>query len=222
MKITTWIALTCLVTPLVPFTCVQAQTAALPADVNAQTLTRLPQLTREDLSPEGQAVYDEIVGDGPVPTTGPVSASLYSPKLAVLWNELNQYLRNDSVVGRKYFEIAATIAAAEIGQHYEYASHEPAALQFGISQAAIETIRYNREPVGLPADEDLIIRLFRQIMRDHRVEPALFADAVAMFGRQGVVELITIMGDYIMVGMVLTAIDQQVPEGRVSMLPATK
>ena len=53
---------------------------ALPPDVNPVTLTRLPQLTRADLDDEGKAIYDKIVGDGPVPTTGPVSMSLYSPR----------------------------------------------------------------------------------------------------------------------------------------------
>ena len=146
--------------------------------------------------------------------------SLYSPKIAAIWNELNQYLRNDSVIERKYFELAATAAAAEIEQHYEYASHEAGALQYGISQAAVEAVRYNRPLEGLPAEEELIIRLARQIMRDHQVDSTLYAQAIEMFGKQGLVELVTIMGDYVMVGMVLTTIDQQVPEGRVSLLPA--
>ena len=57
----------------------QNAAAPLPPDVNPVTLTRLPQLTRADLDDEGKAIYDKIVGDGPVPTTGPVSMSLYSP-----------------------------------------------------------------------------------------------------------------------------------------------
>ena len=68
-------------------------TPALPPDVNPVTLTRLPQLTRADLNEEGKAIYDKIVGDGPVPTTGPVSMSLYSPKVALAFNELNGFLR---------------------------------------------------------------------------------------------------------------------------------
>ena len=57
----------------------QPNAATLPPDVNPVTLTRLPQLTRADLDDEGKAIYDKIVRDGPVPTTGPVSMSLYSP-----------------------------------------------------------------------------------------------------------------------------------------------
>ena len=214
-----WLALVCVCSQLVGFAVVQAQTDNLPDDVNAVTLTRMPQLTRDDLSEEGRAVYDKVVGDRPVPTTGPVSVSLYSPKIAEVWNELNNYLRNDSVIGRGYFELAVLVAAAEIQQQYEYSGHEGAALDFGITQAAVDTVKFDREVMDLPAAESLIIRLGRQLMREHRLDSATFAEAVDMFGRQGVVELITTMGDYVMVGLVLTAIDQHLPEGRAALLP---
>jgi 4-carboxymuconolactone decarboxylase len=211
------LAAICLLTGI--FSCAQAQTRALPDDVNAVTLTRMPQLTRVDLDAEGKAAWDKIVGNRPAPTTGPVSVSLYSPKIAVLWDELNQYLRNDGVIERKYFELAVLVAAAHIEQQYEYSGHEPAALEFGVSQAAADIIKFDREPENLSAEETLIIRLGRQLLREHKLDSALFAEAVDLFGRQGVVELITTMGDYIMVGLVLTAIDQHLPEGRPALLP---
>jgi hypothetical protein len=37
---------------------------------------------------------------------------------------LNQYLRT-TVVGAKYFELSALIAARQIDQHYEWSGHEP-------------------------------------------------------------------------------------------------
>src|SRR5687768_16785136 len=71
----------------------QPTAAPLPPDIDPVTLTRLPQLTRADLDDEGKAIFDKIVGDGPVPTTGPVSMSLYSPKVALAFSDLNGYLR---------------------------------------------------------------------------------------------------------------------------------
>jgi 4-carboxymuconolactone decarboxylase len=207
-------------TLLFAFSGAQAQTHDdLPGDIDPESLTRLPALSRGDLDAQGQAVYDRVVGDGPKPTTGPGGVQLYSPKLAELWTALNQYLRNDSVIERRYFEVAATLAAWEIEQQYEYSAHEPAIVRFGGSQAVVDTIRYDREPVGLPAEETLIIRLGRQLMREHKVDSALFAEAVEMFGKQGVVELVTTMGDYVMVGMVLTTIDQHLPADRPALLP---
>ena len=197
----------------------QNAAAALPPDVNPVTLTRLPQLTRPDLDDEGKAIYDKIVGDGPVPTTGPVSMSLYSPKVALAFNDLNGFLRYNGDLSPRHTEVAICVAAWEIEQQYEYSAHEPAALRYGAPQAVIDTIKFNREPVGLSPEETVIIKVGRQIMREHKLDSDLYAEAVRLFGRKGLVEMVTVMGDYVMVGMVMTAIDQQVPAERAELLP---
>jgi hypothetical protein len=193
--------------------------ASLPPDINPVTLTRLPQLTRNDLDDEGKAIYDKIVGDGPVPTTGPVSMSLYSPKIALAFSELNGFLRYNGDLSPRHTEVAICVAAWEIEQQYEYSAHEPAALRFGAPQAVIDTIKYDREPVGLSPEETVIIKVGRQLMREHKLDSDLYAEAVRLFGRKGLVELVTVMGDYVMVGMVLTAIDQHLPPNRPALLP---
>jgi 4-carboxymuconolactone decarboxylase len=191
----------------------------LPPDVNPVSLSRLPPLTREDLDAEGKAVYDNIVGDGPAPKTGPVALSLYSPKIAQVFSDLNGYLRYNGDLSPRHTEVAIVAATWEIQQQYEYSAHEPAALRFGAPQEVIDTIKYNREPMGLSPEETTIIKLCRAIMRDHKVSSELYAEAVEHFGRKGLVELVTVMGDYVMVGMVMTAIDQHLPETRPALLP---
>jgi len=197
----------------------QNTAATLPPDVNPVTLTRLPQLTRADLDEEGKAIYDKIVGDGPVPTTGPVSMSLYSPKVALAFNDLNGFLRYNGDLSPRHTEVAICVAAWEIEQQYEYSAHEPAALRYGAPQAVIDTIKFDREPVGLSPEETVIIKVGRQIMREHKLDSELYAEAVRLFGRKGLVEMVTVMGDYVMVGMVLTAIDQHLPPSRPALLP---
>jgi 4-carboxymuconolactone decarboxylase len=191
----------------------------LPPDVNPVSLSRLPPLKREDLDAEGKAVYDRIVGAGPAPATGPVALSLYSPKIAQAFSDLNGYLRYNGVLSPRHTEVAILVATWEIEQQYEYSAHEPAALRHGAPQAVIDTIKYDRAPVGLSPEETLIIRLGRAILRDHAVDPALYAAVERTFGRRGVVELVTVMGDYVMVGMVMTAIDQHLPADRPAVLP---
>jgi len=197
----------------------QEKTQKLPPDINPISLTRLPPLTRDELNDEGKAIYDKIVGTGPAPTTGPVALSLYSPKIALVFNDLNGFLRYNGDLSPRHTEVAIVAATWEIQQQYEYSAHEPAALRFGAPQAVIDTIKFNREPVGLSPEETTIIKLCRAIMRDHKVSSELYAEAVKLFGRKGLVELVTVMGDYVMVGMVMTAIDQHLPENRPALLP---
>jgi alkylhydroperoxidase family enzyme len=197
----------------------QEKKQPLPPDVNPVSLTRLPPLTRNDLNDEGKAVYDKIVGNGPAPTTGPVALSLYSPKIAQVFNDLNGYLRYNGDLSPRHTEVAIVAATWEIQQQFEYSAHEPAALRYGAPQAVIDTIKFNKEPVGLSPEETNIIKLCRAIMRDHNVSSELYAESVKLFGRKGLVELVTVMGDYVMVGMVMTAIDQHLPENRPALLP---
>lgn len=193
--------------------------AALPPDIHPESLSRLPLLSRDDLDDEGKAAYDDIVGDRPAPRTGPVPTSLYSARIARNWDDLNGFLRYNGSLSPRHTEVAICVAAWEIEQQYEYSAHEPAALRYGAPQAVIDTIKYDREPVGLSPEETIIIRLGRQLMREHRVDSDIYAEAVRLFGEKGVVELVTVMGDYVMVGMVLTTIDQHLPPERPALLP---
>jgi 4-carboxymuconolactone decarboxylase len=195
------------------------QSAALPADIDPESYSRLPALSRDELDAEGQRVYDLVVGDGPRPLTGPAAVSMYSPKVAEAFHILNQYLRNDGVVPQRYYEVAILHAAWEFEQAYEWSAHESAARRIGVPDAVIDTIKYDREPAGLEKRDELIIRFGRALFRNHEVDAELYAEFVGEFGQQGMVELATVMGDYVMAGLVLTAVDQHLPPGRTDTLP---
>lgn len=198
----------------------QSQSGAqLPPDIDPESLSRLPALTRDQLDEEGQRAYDRVVGDGPRPLTGPAAVSMYSPKVAEAFHLLNQYLRNDGVLAPRDYEVAILQAAWEFEQAYEWSAHEAAARRFGVPDATIDAIKFDRELEGLEPKDALIIRFARALLREHNVDSDLYAEIVGEFGRQGMVELATIMGDYVMVGFVLTAADQHLPPGREDTLP---
>jgi len=194
--------------------------SATPADIHPESLSRLPPLARGDLDAEGQRVWDYLVGaNGTMPKTGPAPVTIYSPKAAEPIQALNQYLRR-SVVGPRFFELSALVASREFDQQYEWSGHEPAAVRAGLEQSIIDVVKYNRDVSGLPEKEATVIRLGRALFRDHKVTSELWAKAVDQFGRQGAIEVTTIMADYAMVGFLLTAVDQQLPADRKPLLPA--
>jgi 4-carboxymuconolactone decarboxylase len=89
----------------------------------------------------------------------------------------------------------------------------------GLDQAVIDAVKFNRDVAGLPEKEAAVIRLGRALFRDHKVSPELWAKTVEFFGPQGAVEIVATMGDYAMVGFMLTAVDQQLPPDRKPLLP---
>ena len=201
------------------------QTPATPPDIDPNSLSRFPIVQRSEMKTDAdRAAYDYVVGTEPrtAPLRGPGGLSLHSPGSAEAIERLNRYLRNDSVIGRRLFELCAIIGAWEIQQQYEWSGHEPAALQFGVSQKAIDTIKFNRPIEGLPEDETVVIQMGRQILRDHRLDSELYTRAVKLFGRQGTLELSITMGDYVLAGIMLITADHQLPPNRPALLPVRK
>jgi 4-carboxymuconolactone decarboxylase len=198
----------------------QAPARQLPPDVNPVSLSRLPPVQREALDAEGKRIYDVLAGGvGKTLTlTGPGAVTMISPKVAEPVQMLNQYLRTTEI-GPHYFELSALVGIREIDQQYEWSGHEPAALRAGVEQSVIDVIKYNKDLAGVAEKDATVIRLGRALMRDHKVSPELWAQTVKLFGQKGAFEVVTVMADYVMAGIMLTAVDQQLPANRPALLP---
>ena len=73
----------------------------LPADVRADTLSRLPLVNPADLDDYGKQVYDRVVGlNNTGPIYGPAAFSMHMPRVADGMDLINQYLRYDSGIWR--------------------------------------------------------------------------------------------------------------------------
>lgn len=192
---------------------VAAAQRALPPDIDPVTLSRLPPITPADLDAEGQRLLAESPNFRPAP--GPSHVTIYSPSS----RNLGIPMGNGSFVGARNFQLATLIVAREIDQQFEWTNHEPAGLQVGLEQDVIDVVKYDRDVTGLAPADATFITFGRTLLREHRVSSDLWADMVEHFGKQGTVTLMTIMGEYLKVGIMLNAVDQHLPEGREALLP---
>ena len=193
----------------------------LPADIDPQSMSRLPLILKDSLDAEGRRIFEAINGtEGDTPRLGPPANTMYSLAVSEPYDRLNQALRNDNVIGRPFFEISALVAARDFNQQYEWSGHEPGAQRAGVDQKVIDVIKYDRPVTGLPEKEATAIEFGRAMLRGNRqVPPELFAKMVELFGRRGTMEIAMVVGDYAMTAMVLNAVDQHVPAGRAPLLP---
>ncbi len=227
MRILIWIALLIAVVAATSGqsgkgTSAPARSATLPADVYPDSLNRLPVVKREQMDENGKQVYDHVAGGaGKIASpTGPASIELYSPGAAEPLRRLNEYLRRQgNLLGNPLTELAILVAAREGDSQYVWSAHEPAALKAGIGQPVIDVVKYNKDVSGVGEKETVVIRLGRQLLREHKLDSGTFAKAVELFGKQGTVELVTLMGDYTLNGMLLDALDQHLPADRKPLLP---
>jgi 4-carboxymuconolactone decarboxylase len=193
----------------------------LPADIDTQSLSRLPLIRKDSLDEEGRRMFEAINGkNGNTPRLGPPASSMYSLAAAEPYDRLNQLLRSANVIGPQFFEISTLVPAREFNQQYEWTAHELGARRAGVAQEVIDVIKQDRPTSGLPEKEATAIDFGRALLRGNRqVPPELFAKMVSLFGQRGAIEITMVMGDYAMTAMLLNAVNQQLPPERERLLP---
>ena len=92
---------------------------------------------------------------------------------------------------------------------FEWAAHEPAAIDEGLDPEIIDVVRNNKPADGLPETERLVIEFGRQLFRERRVDKDKFAAARSLFGDKGVLEFVVLMTHYSATALVLAAFDMQ-------------
>ncbi len=194
----------------------------LPDDVHPESLSRVPLVQREEMDEDGKRVYDTLMG--PQTRTlaglqGPYGIWLHSPLLAEKLLAASQHLRYQTDLDRRLIELATLVVARELDNQFEWTAHEPAALRDGLEPHIIDIVKYRREPMGLGERETVIIRMGRELFRQKKVSSGTYAEAVRLFGVQGVVNLSALMAHYTMIGMMLNTFDQQLHAGWEPLLP---
>ena len=188
----------------------------LPRDIHPDTGNRFPVIKREALNDAGKKLYDARgVTDG----FGPGAIRLYSPPVAETMTTVNDYLRRKSGLEPRLVELAILVTAREMDCAYVWTAHEPPALKAGLSQQIIDVVKYRRPVTTLGETEAVIVQLGRDSITTHKVGSDTFARAVKRFGHEGVVNILSLMGDYAATTILLNAADQHVRPRDKSLLP---
>lgn len=194
----------------------QASGGTRPKDIHPDTGNRFPAIKREALNEAGKKIYDSR---GVADAFGPGGIRLYSPPVAESMTVINDYLRRKSGLDPRLVELAILVTAREMDSEYVWTAHEPAAQKAGVAQGIIDTVKYRRPLTTLGEREAVIVQLGRDSISRHKVGSDTFARAVKLFGNQGVVNIVSLMGDYAATTMLLNVSDQHVRPRDTSLLP---
>ena len=178
-------------------------------------MARLPVATRESV-PEGQRqIFDEMVkGLGSVPRYGPGSVLIHVPKAHQWATLLNHYLRDESSLPKKIQELAMLVTARELDCQHIWNAHAASGRKSGVRSEIVDALRDRKELPGLAADEAAVVHYGREFFRTHRVSRGAFQAALEQFGRQGVVELALVMGNYSLLAVLTNSFDTDLPPDR--------
>ncbi len=173
-------------------------------------MSRLPDLEPAALSPEARVVYDDIAQDH-VRVRGPWQIELRVPEVAHHYHGLYRALCVNPKVGKRLFELMVIVVARHFTAQFEWYAHERGALANGIAPAVVDAIRHRRIPIFEHADEQLVYELTRELLETHRLDTKTYERALAAFGEEHLVELITGAGTYASIAMQLNAFDVTPP-----------
>jgi len=182
---------------------------------------RLPAIAEDRLTAEQRSLMSAIASGprGTFKMSGPFFCYLHAPAFGELAQKLGAYCRFGTSIAPRLTEFAILATAHMWKAHYEWAAHEPEALKEGVEPRVIEVIKHRKPTAGLDETDATVIELGRQIFRDHKVTPEIFAKAKALFGPNKLVELVMLMGNYASTAALLTAVDMQLHPGQKPLLP---
>jgi len=194
----------------------------LPDDVDPQSGFRLPLPDRDGLDEEARAVYDRFNdpnSDTYVGLRGPGGIRLHSPENSKTIQAVNRYIRYGAGIDPRDRELSILVVARELDSQFEWTAHESEALKRGVSQETVDVIKYRKATDGVPEADALIIHLGRQIFGDHRLTSETYALALERFGAAGLVDFVSLMGNYAQTAALLAAFDMQIHPDWEPLLP---
>lgn len=199
--------------------------AAPPRDgIYAESGNRLPLVKREDLDDLGKTLYDQVDADvksgrALAGFQGPLGLGLYSPRVAAADQPKNTYLRFESPIGRRVYELAILVTARELDQQFEWTAHEPAAVRAGVEPSVIDVVRHRRALTGLQPRDAAVIQLGREAFGHRAVTSRTYGEALKLFGPRDLFDVVSVMAYYSATAVLLNVFDQQLAPGQTPLLP---
>ncbi|HUR87650.1 MAG TPA: carboxymuconolactone decarboxylase family protein [Ramlibacter sp.] len=180
----------------------------MPAEVARQGFApgareRLPMPDAASMNDAQRAAAQGLI-DGPRKGVfGPFLPLLRSPQLLERVAKMGEYLRFESVLDARVRELVTCAVARHTGNQFEWVMHAPLAVKAGISQDTIDALHAGARPKQLHRGEEIALDFTRELLTTHGACDATFAEALAAFGEQGVVELSSLVGYFVMVCWVM-------------------
>jgi 4-carboxymuconolactone decarboxylase len=161
---------------------------------------------------DDQKRYAQPLLDGPRKAViSPFVPLLRSPELMDRVQETGAYLRYRCAIGTRLTELAILVTARHWDQPVEWAIHAPIAERSGIDGTIICDLSAGKRPRFKNEDEQIVFDCAVEILETRRLSDHNHARANAVFGDQGVIDLLGVVGYYTLLSIVMNGAQTEVP-----------
>ena len=144
---------------------------------------------------------------------GPFNAWMYASSMGLLAQALGEELRFEGTLSDRQREIAILCVAAHWQAEFEWWAHAKIAAQCGLEADVISAIRAGEPPSLTDETERLVYEFARTLLHDNRIGDALYRNIAQALGEPALVELVTLLGYYVMISMTLNVFQIELPPG---------
>ena len=191
---------------------------------------RFPIIPPDQMNAEQKKLFETIIsgpraqnygGDAAnhVLKRGPFNAWMRSPEFGLKIQAVGEQIRFKSSIPKHLNEFAILITAREWTSQYEWYAHHALAMKAGLDPKIAEELAAGKRPSNMKEDEAAVYDFCTQLHRTKKVDDATFKRAKALFGEQGVIDLIGVSGYYTAVSMTLNVAEVPVPGGTLPLKP---
>ncbi len=156
---------------------------------------RTAEIAPENRTPEQAAIIDAAIkGRGFLPA--PFLVWLHRPQLATRWEALGTYLAKDTTLSARELEIAVVVVTQRLNSAYPLSAHVKNLVREGHPAAVVEALKEGRVPELATERERVVYEIARTSTDPEPAPDELFNRAVAAIGRDGLADLLALIGYY--------------------------
>ena len=144
---------------------------------------------------------------------GPFVPLLRSPELLSKVQRVGEYLRYRSALPRHLSELVILISARHWCQQFEWGVHSAEAEKAGLAPLVIEAVADGRRPTGMTNEESTLHDFCAELLRNQRVSDVTYGRATDLFGEQGIVDTVGLLGYYSLLAMMMNTARTPMREG---------
>ena len=181
---------------------------------------RMPAIPHEKMTEEQKKAAAELTAGPRGEVKGPFVAFLRSPELMRRVQKVGEYVRFICPIDKRLTEFAAIIGARAWSQQFEWWAHYRQALEAGLNREIADAVAEGRRPTGMAEDEEIVYDTLTELINTKGLSDTTYARAVAKFGEQGLIDLISVVGYYTLLAMVMNVARTAVGDGKPLPLPA--
>ena len=163
-------------------------------------INRLLELPPEQQTPEQKKVFEQLVaGRGRI--LGPYKIWIHSPTVASGMEHIGTYLNKKGSLSEREVEIGILVIAQHWDADYVRQAHIKMGRQVGLSQDIIDAVLAGSDPKLTNPHERAVHRFAAALVAGGKLPDAEFAEIEKAIGRDGVAEVLVLIGYYTSVAL---------------------